>query len=218
MPGRLLAIVLLAVATTITACGGPSPTSTPVAPVSDAPGPTDVAAPSPEPSAPGPATSPDPPTSGLTPDEAFLIAGIRHGTTGCLQVRDRLPPMALAGIECASDDVRVARVALYRFASEADLLAVYVGRMDEEGVARDSGSCVAGEAEAAYTPGEGFIPLRSGCFLHPDGFATFMATLDGQVLLEVDGRTPELQDVEAFAWERNEDAPGSPTIWRSPGT
>jgi hypothetical protein len=136
---------------------------------------------------------------------------------GCDPVRDDLPPRAIAGIDCSSDDPGIARVGFYLFESDDDMLDAYVARMAAEGVALNSGSCLDGEHEGPYTPGEGLLPSRQGCFINDEGFANYRATLPGaHVYIGVLSNGDNMAALEDFAWFGNEDTPGSPTLWVSP--
>jgi len=74
-----------------------------------------------------------------------------------------------------SPDRAVARIGYYLFANDDDMLAAYLWRMTAEGVELDSGSCYDGEGEHAYTPGEGLVLDRNGCFLNDEGYANYRA-------------------------------------------
>jgi hypothetical protein len=142
-----------------------------------------------------------------------------RGVIGCDPVRRDLPPKAIAGIDCSSDDPGVARVGFYLFASEADMLDAYVARMTVEGVRLDSGNCRDGEHEGAYIPGpeDEFVAYRGGCFINDEGFANYRATLGGShVYIGVLGRTDDMPYLEDFAWRGNQDTPGTPTLWVNP--
>ena len=211
---RVILAAMLLVALVTAACGtgrvepSPSPSVIPGAP---------VASPSPASPRPSVAPSPIPSTPAVTAGEQYLVDGVRRGAIDCAPVRDDLPSKAVAGIECAADDPKVARVGFYLFASDRDMLDVYVARMAAEGVELDSGPCVDGEAEAAYVPGEGLVPSRHGCFVNDQGFANYRATLPGaHVYIGVLGRSADMRALEDFAWRFNQDTPGSPTLWLEP--
>lgn len=225
MPQRLVIAALLSVVA-LSACNT-SP-SVPTATASARPAPTasPAATASPEPSAtPAPSSTPAPSPAGspaLTPTERFLLAGVRRGAIDCGPVKDPLPDRALAGIECASDDARVARIGFYLFANDADMLDVYMARMTVEGVQIDSSrGCVDGEGEGAYTPwaDNETAPFRQGCFINDEGYANYRATLPGPHLyIGILGRDANTQALEDFAWKGNQDVPGSPTLWAQPSS
>jgi hypothetical protein len=153
----------------------------------------------------------------LTADEQYLLDGVRRGAVGCNPFRDGLPDRAIAGIECRSDDEDVARIGFYLFADDADMLDAYFARMDSEGVKRDGSGCSAGEEEAAYTPGEGEVADRHGCFVNDQGYANYRATISGSdVYIGILGKTKDMRALEDFAWLGNEDVPGRPTLWSEP--
>ena len=98
------------------------------------------------------------------------------------------------------------------------MLDAYLARMRAEGVAADSGSCRDGENEGPYTPGDGMIPFRNGCFINDRGYANYRATLPGShVYIGILGRSADMAVLEDFAWVGNQDAPGSPTLWSERG-
>lgn len=162
---------------------------------------------------------PDPPALGFTPAERYLLDGVRRGATGCEPAggSDDLPRDAIAGIECNSTDPAVARVGFYLFGNTDDMLNAYVARMTAEGVRLDSGSCLDGEADAAYVPGEGLIPYRVGCFVNDEGYGNYRLTMPGyHVYIGILGRTADLRALDDFAWLGNQDVPGTPTLWGEP--
>ena len=169
---------------------------------------------SPDPASPAPASpAPVEPSA----EEQYLIDGVLRGGDDCRPVRDDLPTGAIAGIECAADDPTVARLGFYLFESDATMLAAYFARMDEEGVVRESGGCVDGEGEAAYTPGEGEIAYRDGCFINDEGFANYRATLPvWHVYIGILGTSDDMAALADFAWLGSRDTPGNPTLWGAP--
>jgi hypothetical protein len=189
----------------------PSPIATPATPV--------PATPTPNPTIePVPSASPSP--AALSADEKYLLAGIQRGAVDCEPVRSALPPRATAGIECAAESAAVARVGFYLFDDEADLLAAYFARMKAEGVATDSGeTCLQGESEHAYYPGDGeIVANRAGCFINDAGIANYRATFPARVYIGVLGRSADMAALEDWAWIGQKDTPGSPTLWSEPGT
>jgi len=169
----------------------------------------------PRPATPPPAT-PRPTAPGFTAVEQHLLDGVQRGTTNCQPAggSDDLPRDALGGIECDSTDPAVARVGFYRFADDEAMLDAYLFRMNAEGVELDSGTCNDGEAEHAYTPGEGVTLERAGCFLNDDGIANYRYTLPGwHVHVGILGNSADMLDLETFAWKGNQDMPGIPTLW-----
>ena len=240
MPKLLLAATLVA-AFAIAACGAPASSPigqvppSPVAPGSPTAQPSDV------PSSPAPVGTPAPtaepttvptpkPTAKPTPRptpkpvvptvrEKYLIAGVNRGAFDCTPVRADLPSRAVAGIECRSDDRNVARVGFYLFRNQDDLLSAYLRRMTAEGVALESGGCFDDEGENAYVPWEGneVAPYRNGCFLNDQGYANFRATIPGShVYIGVLGKNANMAALSQFAWKRNQDVPGMPTLWFDP--
>jgi hypothetical protein len=195
------------------------PTAAPSgAPPSDAP-PSDA----PPAATPRPTTVPVPASPGsledFTPQERYLFDGIRRGATECQPAggSDELPRDAIAGVECFSDDPGVARIGFYLFENDADMLDAYKSRMQAEGVALESGNCRDGEHEGAYTPGEGEIASRHGCFINEEGYANYRATQPGwHVYIGILGSTDDMPYLEDFAWRGNQDVPGNPTLWAAP--
>src|SRR5918994_5412084 len=189
---RSVLAALFTAAILVAACGSagsPSPSS-PVDPspspnlpsVDPSAAPTDTPSEAPaDPASPAPASPVPASPAPVEPSaqERYLIDGVLRGGDDCRPVREDLPAGAVAGIECAADDPAVARLGFYLFESDATMLAAYFARMDEEGVSRESGGCVDGEGEGAYTPGEGEIAFRAGCFINAEGFANYRATLPG---------------------------------------
>jgi hypothetical protein len=164
---------------------------------------------------PRPAT-PRPTAPDFSPVEQYLLDGVQRGTTNCQPVggSDDLPVAAVGGIECDSKDPAVARVGFYLFLDDEAMLDAYLFRMDAEGVELDSGTCFDGEAEHAYTPGEGDILERAGCFVNGDGIANYRYTLPGwHVYVGILGNSADMLALESFAWKGNQDVPGMPTLW-----
>jgi ABC-type transport system substrate-binding protein len=184
--------------------------------------------PSAEPSAPptktpSPIVTPRPADPGSLEDftaaERYLFNGVLRGASECQPAAgsDDMPRDAIAGIECTSEDPAVSRIGFYLFENDAAMLDAYVSRMTAEGVALDSGSCSDGEGESAYTPGEGTIPYRNGCFIDGEAVAIYGATLPGShVSIQIRGRSADGRALEDFAWLGNQDTPGSPTLWGEP--
>ena len=205
----------------VVACGGttvPSPSTSPdptAAPSEQAPSPTVTPSDAPPSDAPTetPTEAPSGPPATPTAEEQALIDGVRDGRD-CQPVRVDLPTGAIAGIECTTDDPAVARIGFYRFADDDAMLAAYFARMAAEGIATDSGSCVDGEGEGAYTPGEGEIASREGCFINDEGYANYRATLPGShVYVGILGSSDDMTALADFAWLGSQDTPGNPTVW-----
>jgi hypothetical protein len=154
----------------------------------------------------------------VTAGERYLLDGIRRGAADCTPaIVDALPPKAIAGVECGSDDPAVARLGFYLFENDADMLEAYTRRLAAEGVVLDAGPCENGEGEGAYTPGEGLVPSRNGCFINDAGIANYRATMPGShVYIGILGRSGDVRALESFAWVGNQDTPGSPTLWAAP--
>ena len=166
-----------------------------------------------------PVATPGPSGLDYTAGERYLQDGIRRGAIDCAPAAgsDEMPGAAVAGIECYSDDPSLARLGFYLFASDADMLDAYRFEMSAQGVAFDSGTCHDGEHEGAYTPGDGFVSARHGCFMDGEGRASYRATLPGDhVYISVLSGRDNMSYVEDFAWLGNQDAPGRPTLWAAP--
>ncbi|HEV8282329.1 MAG TPA: hypothetical protein VGQ02_10740 [Candidatus Limnocylindrales bacterium] len=239
MPKLVLAASLLA-ALVLAACGSatPPPSQAVVSPppASLAPSaPADPATPEPAdptaaPTAETPVATPAPtarPTPKPTPKptpvafnraERYLIDGIMRGESDCSPVRgDRLPGLAIAGIDCDLIGSPVARMGYYLFRNDEDMLDAYVERTSAEGLVIDSGACAPGEGESAYIPyGEDeFGPDRHACFVNDEGYGNYRATLSGaHVYVGLLGRTANMRSLEDWAWFGNQDVPGTPTLWQ----
>lgn len=184
-------------------------------------------------------TAPSPPTAGVSPrvsaspapvlsptaDEVYLLSGIRRDATiGCAPVREVLPAGATGAVECVPNNVAVDRFRVTLFTSTDDVLAAYLAEMAANGVAMNSGGCADGQGEGSYFPGpdEFSFPYRQGCFVA--GVANYRATEEGEtsqrsvhVLISVAGKASNVSaQLEAYAWQGNEDIPGAPTLWRAP--
>ena len=173
----------------------------------------------PKPPRPEPTARPQPTPVAFTANERFLRDGVIRGAYDCQPVvrSGDLPRAAIAGIECRSDDRGVARIGFYLFKNDDDMLRAYRARMSEEGVALESGNCRDGEHESAYTPGEGIVPARHGCFINDEGYANYRATLPwDHVYIGILGASDDMPYLEDFAWNGNTDTPGGPTLWGAP--
>ncbi len=217
---RLILAASLFAAVAVAACGA-TPLEPSRSPLVSPPASAAIATPPPT-ATPRPSVIPQPASPGSLADftaaERYLFDGILRGATTCQPAggSDELPRDAIAGIDCASDDPGVARLGFYLFDNDADMLDAYVARMRAEGVALDSGSCRDGEREGAYTPGEGLLPNRHGCFVDDEGKANYSATLPtSHVVISIRGATGETRYLEEFAWRGNQDTPGNPTLWGS---
>ncbi len=242
MPKFVLAVSLLA-AIVLAACGSatPPPSQAVASPPPASPVPSVPTVPStPEPALPTaepPVVTPDPtvgptpkPTAKPTPKptprptapsfnraERYLIDGIMRGEGDCSPVRSGLPGRAIAGIDCDLVGSPVARMGYYLFRNEADLLDAYLARMEAEGIALESGSCLDGEGEGAYIPwgDDGLAPYRQGCFVNSEGYGNYRATLPGaNVYVGLLGRTADTRSLDDWAWFGNQDVPGIPTLWQ----
>ncbi|HEV8280648.1 MAG TPA: hypothetical protein VGQ02_02210 [Candidatus Limnocylindrales bacterium] len=223
---RIILAAALVAALAVAACGAapseplPSPSAQPANPSAE-PSVPPVTIPSP--SITPPAATPRPASPGslddFTAGERYLFDGVFRGASQCAPAggSDEMPRDAIAGIECSSEAPAVSRIGFYLFENDEDMLDAYVFRMTAEGVALDSGSCSDGEGESAYTPGDGTIPYRNGCFIDGEGAAIFGATLPGShVSIQIRGRSADGVALEDFAWLGNQDTPGSPTLWGRP--
>lgn len=224
---RFLLAASLVAAILVAACGAapiapsPSPSGAPSGP-SARPSVTPPS-PTPAPSVTPPEASPTPPLAeapeDFTAEERYLLDGVLRGASDCSPAggSDEMPRDAIAGIECASPDSAVFRIGFYLFENDADMLDAYFFRMNAEGVATNSGSCFDGEGEAAYTPGDGIVPHRDGCFVNDEGIANYLATLPGvHVSIGIYGRSGDTRALSSFAWLGNQDTPGNPTLWGAP--
>lgn len=215
----LVAIVLVACGASASAPSA-SPSAPPASP-SAAPAASPLPSVTPPAATPAPAGTPQPATprptaAGFSPAEQDLLDGVQRGTENCEPARGGdLPPAAIAGIECDSTASGVARVGFYRFADDEAMLDAYLARMEAEGVALDSGSCVDGEAEGAYIPSEEFAAARAGCFINDEGVANYRLTMAGDhVYIGILGNSADLTALETFAWSPSSgDTPGMPTLW-----
>ena len=219
----VLLIAACSAAPSVPSSGSPVPIQ-PSPAVSNPP----VGSPDPSPSAPAQPASPAPatpePTAKPTPapvvwtvEETYLRAGIQRGAIDCVPVRSGLPKGATGGIECRSDDARVAKIGFYIFDGDGEMIDAYYARMKAEGVTLNSGSCAEGEGEGAYIPGEGEIRSRVACFVNAEGYANYRITMPGYLIyIGILGRTANPVDLETFAWLGSQDVPGSPTLWQEP--
>ena len=195
------------------------PTSAPPAATPEPPVATPLPTATPNPPKPEPAATPKPTPVAFTTKERWLRDGVIRGAVDCQPVTGsgNLPRAAIAGIECDSDDRGISRIGFYLFKNDADMLRAYRTRMSAEGVALDSGNCRDGEHESAYTPGDGFVPARNGCFMNDAGYANYRATLPwDHVYIGILGAADNMPYLEDFAWEGNMDTPGGPTLWGTP--
>jgi hypothetical protein len=228
---RYLIAILIVAAVALAACSAaanapsqaPLPTASPAvpsaAPTITPPVSTPLPTTTPKPASPEPTARPQPTPVAFTAKERYLRDGVIRGAVDCKPVTGsgELPPAAIAGIECRSDDRGVARIGFYLFKDDADMLRAYTARMSEEGVALESGNCRDGEHESAYTPGEGIVPARHGCFINDAGYANYRATLPWvHVYIGILGATDNMPYLEDFAWNGNTDTPGGPTLWGDP--
>jgi hypothetical protein len=205
--------------TVIPSANPSTPTATPGA--SETPSPSQALAPqapaaTPKPTArpkPTPRPTPKPPTA----KERFLFAGIRHGAVDCKPVRSSLPARAIAGVECDSNDPKVARIGFYLFKNDVDMLAAYFRRMKAEGLKLEHGDCFGGNVgEYAYMPWEtdDLAPYRNGCFINDAGYANYRATIPGaHVYIGVLGRTKDIDPLLDLVWRGSRDTPGTITVW-----
>jgi hypothetical protein len=222
LAASLIAAVALAACSASPAEPAPSPSASPTTPSSPptaAPVSTPEPSATPRPSATPPAASPDPAPADFTADEQYLYDGVVRGAIDCEPAAgsDDLPQKAIAGLECDSDDPAVARIGFYLFENDDDMLDAYVSRMNAEGVTLDSGNCRDGEHEGPYTPGDGLVASRNGCFINDEGYANYRATLPGvHVYIGILSRSDDMTYLEDFAWVGNQDTPGNPTLWGEP--
>ena len=229
MSRLILALTLLVVALAACAPAASVPSPSPVPsrpPVTASPSPVATPAESPAPSVdpsptpapvvtPRPTPNPTPKPVTFTAKERYLIKGIQRTAIDCRPVREDLPAKAYAGVECRSDDPAVARMGFYLFHNDKDMLAAYYARVRAEGLKVNSGSCVDGEAESAFIPGEPDDVLvdRQACFVNDEGYANFRLTLSGGLYVGLLGRSANMVALEDFVWRGSVDVPGYPTIW-----
>jgi hypothetical protein len=231
---KLVLAASLVAAVVLAACGAstPSPSEPGVVLPSTSPAPSGPAGtPSLEPAdptaeppvvTPAPTVTPSPAEPTFSRAERYLIDGILRGEGDCSPVRgDRLPSRAIAGIDCDLIGSPVARVGYYLFHTEADMLDVYVARMEAEGIALESGDgCFAREGESVYVPwdeADGIGPYRHGCFVNDEGYGNYRVTLPGaHVYVGLLGRTADMRALEEWAFLGSMDTPGYPTMWSPP--
>jgi hypothetical protein len=212
-------VAALSLAACTAAPAAPSPSSAALPPVRSAAPTTPPPDATPVPTAQPPAATPVPSALDYTAGERYIQDGIRRGAVECAPAAgsDEMPGAAIAGIECNSEDLGVARVGFYLFDNDADMLKAYRFQMNAEGVALDSGSCRDGEHEGAYWPGDGIVPARHGCFIDDEGRAQYRAILPGvHMYIGILGGRDDMPYLEDFAWRGNQDVPGSPTLWAQP--
>jgi hypothetical protein len=150
----------------------------------------------------------------------------------CRPRRTDLPPLAIAGVECAPRSDLVARVGIYGFASGHDAARTYLARMVNAGVSPNSGDCIAGTpGDGAWTAGDGepttdpevivvdgktLVNFRNGCFLDENGTANVRLTCWSPTYVGVLGRTRDLSALLSWAWDYPDDVepstPGPPGI------
>ena len=153
-------------------------------------------------------------------DEAVLFSGLRDDARfACAARRLDLPAHAIAGVECSPQVNGVDRIGAYRFADREDMLDTYFKRLAENGVKPRSGSCPDRAGEVSYVPGDDGAtvgPYRYGCYLNEFGVANYRFTdPDSLVYVGILGTGKGLERLHDWAWHGNQDAPGSPTVWRA---
>lgn len=220
---RNVSTLLAIVAAAVIAVGGCSPAQAPSAAAT--PFATPSASPPPSPTAtafatPSATPSPSPtPVASPTADELYLLSGVRlNARVGCVPVREGLPAGATAAVECVPNGAVVDRFGVTLFASTDVVVAFYIAEMAAHGVALNSGGCSDGQGESPYFPGPDDVsfPYRNGCFVA--AVAQFRAIdSGGHVLIAIAGKSPTVsKELDAYAWEGNQDTPGAPTLWRAP--
>lgn len=213
----LLSALIVLVAACSTTTPSPSPSfgqPDPSAPAIGSPLPSVEPPTSAPPSEPAPAGTPTP---SMTPEEEALIGALRlDAAVNCEPRRTDLPEGALHAIECRPDDPLVARVGIYRFASENEAAFAYMTRMASYGVDVNAGSCARDvPGDSAWTPGddEGSIedpgvfnwensvlsPNRIGCFRDENGNANVRSTC-GDTYVGVLGTGADLSDLHDWTW------------------
>jgi hypothetical protein len=159
------------------------------------------------------------PEGGLSDDEAYLLSGLRSDARyACAARRVDLPPRAVAGVECSPEIDFVDRIGVYLFTTQDDLLQTYFDRLAGYGIEPRSGSCPQRPGEHAYVPGDSgptFEPYRYGCYLNEFGKANYRFTdPNSLVYVGILGTGTDHVGLHEWAWLGNQDAPGSPTVWR----
>jgi hypothetical protein len=219
----LLAILLIAAALIMAACGQGQVTSAPTS--TSAAGPTTAA--TSEPSTPASAepsaaeatpaeSEPEAPAPGamsvtdFTGPELFLLSGVRDDLVGGCRPVTELPEGADAGIECEGVGP-IDEIGYYRFPDNETANRTYFARLAEHGVTQDSGDCRAGEpGELMDIPGDIGWAQRVGCYIDDAGAAAFRVIVPGEpdqsVYIGVAGTS---DDIGAVSDWLNHSEPGS---------
>ena len=221
-PLRGLPVLCLALAACSVGAGpSPSPADTAATAAPATPALTPVLPPAsattstPSSGAPGSGTAP-------TEPEAALLHGARMDLQGkCAPLRTSLPAGATGAIECTTASDLAARVSMFMFDTQGQLLDAYNAVVASEAIEPRSngGRCEpAGASEGGYVPGDGHpgvvVVERGACWADAAGITHYVATVPPFVLVQVDGREGTLiGGTERFAWLGNQDAPGGPTLW-----
>ncbi len=168
-------------------------------------------------------------TPALSADEVALVAGLRDdAAVDCAPRRTKLPPRALAGVECHVNAAVAVRVGAYQFEGPGDAVTTYLERLASYGVDPATGDCLGGTVgDAPWMSGDGasataadsvrfgasgpWAVARTGCFLDENGTANVRVTC-GSTYVGVLGRDEDLADVYRWAWAPS----GSPTVQGEP--
>ena len=228
---RAITALVLGSVLALTACSAATEPSqsaslTPSPPAEASPSPSAEPTPTPTVAAePSPTAEPTPSPAMLnvTPadGERMLLSGVRQDLDACAPIDVDVHRSALAGIRCEPASKVVARVSLYLFRSQEDLLDAYETWLAAHDIPpqTNGGRCLVDRpSDGGYVPGDGHgivVAERGGCYLDGSGKAHYAVTLPPFVLAEVEGKVKDIAAVEGWAWRGNQDQPGGPTIWSS---
>jgi hypothetical protein len=152
----------------------------------------------------------------FTAVEAALVSGLPDkAAIGCAPRRVKLPPRAVAGVDCRVNGAVASQVGAYAFGDARDAATTYLERMASYDVKPGSGDCPAGKSgDAAWMPGDQkagkdsdrvnvdgtgpWVVGRIGCFLNENGIANVRLTC-GTTYLGILGRDADLADLDRFA-------------------
>jgi hypothetical protein len=160
-------------------------------------------------------------------ETAYLLTGLRDDVAPrrCTDDPERLPPGAVAGIECTLAAPPAARVGVYLFRDLDSLRAAYLAKLADYGVVRSGVQLPADQGCAEGVPSDrgylssatGGLPGRVGCFTNEQGYANIRVIwTESLVYVGVLGADGDIARLFEWSWQGRSPSDPGLAVWQPP--